>query len=587
MALQTIQQRVLDQLGDSVAGVMDYTALMIKDWVNLGIRVIINRTPTKKCKLLYGTAPAKFAPTTGLLLESKKIISVLRDDSDGILRKCDEVEYENSSEVFDVNSLYAPSEYKPKFVVEPLTDGTVKIKVFPVSVSSIATAYYVKYIEVDPSSAVTMAGFPEELEPYVDLYAVIQGKIRSLGYYRKLIDDQIDNILATSTATLVTTPFTNQTSVTVTHNNGEYPVVQIIDTNGALIGGVVTHTSQNAFTVTFLNSQSGTIITTISTTTGGDFNDFIASLPTWNTISMGAIPDSPTLEADASSLITSLPTTPSLEADMSSLVSSIPSSPTIEADASGIVALLGAIPTFDGTTTTTLADINTDRIIHNLNTAADIIWTEQDATDAITEDLENFLTKHDSEMVNSAANGANASVNTARTELETELGKLRNWEGEYRSKVQNFSEQITAWLGRWKTYTDEDNIKIKKYLADMEIWMGKWKGYTDEDRIKIEKYLADLQVWLAKWKAFADEDALKLSKWREEVARRVSVYGADITNEGTRFSSELSKARSYLEIAQTRLNITNGYLQSVGLLPNEITSLQKRFDIGIDSYIRN
>ena len=587
MALQTIQQRVLDQLGDTIGGVMAFTALWVKDVVNLGVRVIVGRVPVEKCKQVFPTKPADFAPDTGMLLETSKIISATREDGDSIPRKCDPILWEDIDEAKDVNSLLAPSIAFPKYTLEPQTDGTVKIKMFPASSSSIATVVYVSYPEIDPSSATTIAGFPEELEPFVDLYVVIQGKIRSLGYYRKLIDDQIDNILATSTASLLATPFTNVTTKTVTHNNGAYPLVQILDSNGKVMAGVVSHSSLNAFTVTFLNQQSGTIITTISTSTGGDFNDFIASLPTWNNISMGTIPTAPTLEADASAQIGSLPSTPSLEADMSSLVSSIPSAPSLEADANDIVALLGAVPTFDGTTTTTLADIDTDRIIHNLNTAADLIWKEQDSTDDLTDDVEGFLGSHDSEMAREAANGANVSTNIASNELETELGKLKNWADEYRSKVANFTAQIDAWLGRWKTYTDEDDLKIKKYLADMEIWTGKWKGYTDEDKIKIEKYLADLQVWLGKWKAFVEEDTLKISKWREQVAQIISQYQADITNEGARFNSELSKARSYLEIAQTRLNITTGYLSSVGLLPNEISQLQKRFDIGINSYIRN
>lgn len=503
MALQTIQQRILDQLGDTVSGVMEFSALMIKDWVNLGIRVIVGRTPVKKCKQLYSTAPAKFAPTTGITLETSKLISVLRDDGDSIARECREILFEDSEGIDDVNSWFYPSEFKPKFVVEPQTDGTVKLMVYPASVSSIATANYVSYPEVDPASLTTLAGFPEELEPFVDLYAVIQGKIRSLGYYRKKTEDAITAISGTTVVS--NTNFTNQTSVVVTHNLGYYPLVDILDTNGVLIGGVVTHdtATKNFYTVTFLFSQSGTIITSVPNSSGGDLDLFTGALPTWGTVTMGSMPTAPTLEADAS----------------------------------GIVALLGAIPTFDGTTTVTLADINTDRIIHNLNTAADFIWKEQDATDDMTDDTEGFLSTHDSEMAREASNGANVSANIASEELKTELGKLNNWEGEYKSKVANFTAQINAWLGRWKTYTDEDNLKIKNYA--------------------------------------------------EQVAEIIQTYRADIENESQRFGLAVQKARSYLQSAQIRLGILGNYSQTLTLLPNEITLLQKRFDIGVDSYIRN
>lgn len=62
----------------------------------------------------------------------------------------------------------------------------------------------------------------------------------------------------------LTTPFTSQTSVTVTHNFNAYPAVQVIDGGGELlIPLTVTHTSVNAFTVTFVASTSGNIISTI------------------------------------------------------------------------------------------------------------------------------------------------------------------------------------------------------------------------------------------------------------------------------------------------------------------------------------
>lgn len=57
------------------------------------------------------------------------------------------------------------------------------------------------------------------------------------------------------------TSFTSQTSVTVTHSKGYYPLVQVIDGSGALLSPLsVVHGSTNAFTVTFSVSTTGTII---------------------------------------------------------------------------------------------------------------------------------------------------------------------------------------------------------------------------------------------------------------------------------------------------------------------------------------
>ncbi len=58
--------------------------------------------------------------------------------------------------------------------------------------------------------------------------------------------------------------FTNQTSVTLIHNFGAYPVVQVFDGTGAvLIPLSIVNTSINQFTVTFAVSTSGTIVATV------------------------------------------------------------------------------------------------------------------------------------------------------------------------------------------------------------------------------------------------------------------------------------------------------------------------------------
>lgn len=58
--------------------------------------------------------------------------------------------------------------------------------------------------------------------------------------------------------------FTSQTSVTVTHNFGGYPVVDILDGSGSVLNPLtLSHSSINAFTVTFSESTSGTIVATL------------------------------------------------------------------------------------------------------------------------------------------------------------------------------------------------------------------------------------------------------------------------------------------------------------------------------------
>lgn len=77
----------------------------------------------------------------------------------------------------------------------------------------------------------------------------------------------VDNSISAASglvANYVAQAFTSQTSVTVTHNFGGYPAVNLIDASGYIFQPTdIQHTSVNAFTVTFTASRSGTIIATI------------------------------------------------------------------------------------------------------------------------------------------------------------------------------------------------------------------------------------------------------------------------------------------------------------------------------------
>lgn len=68
----------------------------------------------------------------------------------------------------------------------------------------------------------------------------------------------------TAVAGYTSSDFSGQTSVTVTHNFGAYPIVQVIDESGIeLIPLNVTHTNTNEFVVTFVEETSGTIIASV------------------------------------------------------------------------------------------------------------------------------------------------------------------------------------------------------------------------------------------------------------------------------------------------------------------------------------
>jgi len=54
-------------------------------------------------------------------------------------------------------------------------------------------------------------------------------------------------------------PFTNATSVTITHNLNYIPNVQVL-VNGSVVSAEVTHTNSTELVVTFVNATTGTIV---------------------------------------------------------------------------------------------------------------------------------------------------------------------------------------------------------------------------------------------------------------------------------------------------------------------------------------
>lgn len=54
--------------------------------------------------------------------------------------------------------------------------------------------------------------------------------------------------------------FTNQTSLTITHDFDNYPTVIILDSSGYLVHAEVRHTSSSQILINFSDSLSGTVI---------------------------------------------------------------------------------------------------------------------------------------------------------------------------------------------------------------------------------------------------------------------------------------------------------------------------------------
>jgi len=87
-------------------------------------------------------------------------------------------------------------------------------------------------------------------------------------------------VIVTQPTTRYEQSFTSQTSVTVIHNLGIKPLIQIVDnSNQVIIPNTITHDSINQATITFLSSQSGIVICNAGTSGRADLvNEYKAGV---------------------------------------------------------------------------------------------------------------------------------------------------------------------------------------------------------------------------------------------------------------------------------------------------------------------
>jgi hypothetical protein len=73
----------------------------------------------------------------------------------------------------------------------------------------------------------------------------------------------VENAIATAGMSIIEVPFTSSVSVVVNHNEGVYPIIQILDSSKAVIAPLsITHTSVNSFTVAFTLVTTGIVLYT-------------------------------------------------------------------------------------------------------------------------------------------------------------------------------------------------------------------------------------------------------------------------------------------------------------------------------------
>lgn len=191
--MATIQARIEGRVGEVVGGDIGFTAIMLQDAFDHGLRTVLLPMPRAAWKY-FGKNEIDFLPLAGTPLLTDKVISVLRLDG-SIYRKCFEIDYEMSGPAADLNSIHYATEFTPVYFTDSGSFSNPMLKVLPDDGSKIAKLVCVAIPVVDITTDTIVPHFPDELEELPELYTAIWVKQRAAGVFTVDCHTEIDNAI--------------------------------------------------------------------------------------------------------------------------------------------------------------------------------------------------------------------------------------------------------------------------------------------------------------------------------------------------------------------------------------------------------
>lgn len=271
MALQKLDQQLLDKVGEAISGDINLSQSIIDDLYTQSIRAIVNRVATLAPQKLWIFAVlTEIRDSDGLslnVIKTSQIISVLRSNGTRDY-PCREIPNVLNGRARDPDDIEYATRFEPAFYLE---NATVFVLPSPTNAER-GMVSHVSYPIID-ASAVDSIGdafnspFPIELDQVATIYALMEVRLIEMGLMRRKAQNQLDLIVGTTSSEVA---FTSTTTINVTHDKGAKPFVLVLDLNGKQIDYEIQHTSVNAFTITFGVAQAGSYIVGQS----GMLNDF-------------------------------------------------------------------------------------------------------------------------------------------------------------------------------------------------------------------------------------------------------------------------------------------------------------------------
>ncbi len=179
------ETQVMNKVGEAlITGKLAITTAMLDDWLTEGAQVIISKMPAPLWRL-FAKEDAAFAPTTGLAVESHKIVDVFRNDGT-IDQPCRQIDENMRGRHLDTEDIGYATVTDPNWYVDYSTTATPTLKIIPVSATAtIGKVIRLNFPTIDASGDSTVNGFPNDLEPLLVDYALMQAKQREASYMRR------------------------------------------------------------------------------------------------------------------------------------------------------------------------------------------------------------------------------------------------------------------------------------------------------------------------------------------------------------------------------------------------------------------
>ena len=198
--MSTYEDKITAYIGEAAGGDIAYTQTQVSDWLTEGARDILNQVSNKYLRVI-STKSSAIENSSGSAIKNAKVLSVDRNNGS---RKypCRRILPEYSDRAGNVNDMLYAMPTDPCFYIQ---DGKLYILPNPTSVYK-GYYHYVAYPVIvygdSPGSYNSSDLFPEEFEPLLTKYAVIQIKQREATLLRRNAEDELGKLAFVETKEL-------------------------------------------------------------------------------------------------------------------------------------------------------------------------------------------------------------------------------------------------------------------------------------------------------------------------------------------------------------------------------------------------